>query len=754
MRIARLLCAWPLFVAAACSAPEDPQLAESASSLKVGPPAPPWTPGDPHPPGPPWMPGEPHRAYAQFWIGDTGPTGPIFTGPQQYPFICLTYENGLGQPLIDNHHGIGNAVFPEVGGAPDIAAEPVGYSRSCSIRTRVDYFYYRAGQLLQIASPKDAVDADTISVGGGTIPYVIRLERGTINRFIYGIAMLAPNQESLASPKKLDKSAWNGKLVYSFQGGVGIGHQQGVFSLGKGDALYDQALRRGYAVAYSTGNITDVHYNLALAGETAMMVKDHFIVTYGRPQYTVGVGGSGGAIQQYVIAQNLPGVLDALVPQYSYSDMITQAIYVGDCELLERYFDISWAFSGGTSRWGRWSDRRLIEGLNTSTVANRSPWNANPYAPRPGSSECINGWRGLTPLVLNPKWAPQEFFDALHLYRYPQAVIDAVKWDHFDDLGNIYPKDAYGYGQSTWDNVGVQYGLGALIRGEIGKADFLALNACVGGWKQAHEMTANNYPWKADADPSTFDPWSMEDMNLSAACATGTPAPRTAGSLAAMHAAYGSGHVFLGTVDDVPIIDLRHYLDPVLNMHHAQQSFATRQRLLDEAGSAANQVIWFAQCSSMDLVKLSNSCAFDPTGLAFDTIDTWIANMRAHPGKKVARNKPAAAVDSCFTGDGTLIYSGRDAWDGILDDRPAGPCTRTFPLYTTSRIEAGGGIRGDVFKCALRSVDKALAGGVYDGVAFSPQEIARLKEIFPDGVCDYRQPDAGRPWWLSIGRIR
>ena len=81
------------------------------------------------------------RRGAKFWIGETGPTGPIFTGPHQFPFICTTVENGLGQPLVDNQFGIGNAVFPEVGGIPDITADPVGYSRLCSIATRVDFFY-------------------------------------------------------------------------------------------------------------------------------------------------------------------------------------------------------------------------------------------------------------------------------------------------------------------------------------------------------------------------------------------------------------------------------------------------------------------------------------------------------------------------------------------------------------------------------------------------------------------------------------
>jgi hypothetical protein len=742
--------------ALACSSQKEG--GESTSALaagqapKVRPAAPPWTPGDPRPPGPPWPPGEPHRSYARFWIGETGPSGPIFSGPQQYPFICTTFENGLGQPLVDNQDGIGNAVFPEVNGVPDFAANPVGYSQACSIRTRVDYFYFHATQqrFLPLASPTaPAPGVAMLDLGGREVPFVVRLERGTTNRFIYGIAMLAPFQELLDSPAGLDRSAWNGNLVYAFEGGVAIGHQQGSFSLGRSAALHEQALRRGYAVAYSTGNRTGVHYNLVLAGETAMMVKDHFIVTYGRPSYTLGVGGSGGAIQQYVIAQNLPGLLDGLVPQYSYSDMITQTIYVGDCELLERYFDMSWVASGGTSRWGRWGDRRLIEGLNTSAVANRTPWNASPYAPRPGSSECINGWRGLTPLVLNPAWAPQEYFVALRKYRYPESVIAQVKWTHWDELGNVYPRDEHGYALQSWDNVGVQYGLGALRRGQISPAEFLELNACVGGWKAPRLMTANNFPWNPAANPLTFDPWSMEDMTLSPACATGAPAPRTEGSLASMQAAYGSGHVFLGRLD-LPIIDLRHYLEPVLDMHHAQQSFATRQRMLDAAGHADNQVIWFAECSGMDPVSLSRSCAFDPTGAAFDVLDRWMATMRAHPRLGVAEAKPPEAVDACFAGDGTPIYAGPDAWSGILDAGPPGRCTARFPLHTTSRIEAGGGIRGDVFKCALKPMDRALADGTYGEVSFGDAGAARLGEVFPGGVCDWSQPDLGRPWWLML----
>lgn len=61
---------------------------------------------------------------------------------------------------------------------------------------------------------------------------------------------------------------------------------------------------------------------------------------------------------------------------------------------------------------------------------------------------------------------------------------------------------------------------------------------------------------------------------------------------------------------------------------------------------------------------------------------------------------------------------------------------------------AAGPVSGDVFKCALIPVDEAVARGFYPAEgpnAFTAEDIQRLKAIFPDGVCDYSQPDVGFP---------
>ncbi len=62
-----------------------------------------------------------------------------------------------------------------------------------------------------------------------------------------------------------------------------------------------------------------------------------------------------------------------------------------------------------------------------------------------------------------------------------------------------------------------------------------------------------------------------------------TPAIRTRADLAAIQAAYRAGHIFIGQLD-IPVIDLRHYLEQELDMHHSSASFSARLRLLQQQG--------------------------------------------------------------------------------------------------------------------------------------------------------------------------
>ncbi|HET8874249.1 MAG TPA: DUF6351 family protein, partial [Gaiellaceae bacterium] len=390
------------------------------------------------------------RPTAELTLVNHPTTGPIFSGPQQQPFVRKTQtQAGLGFPLVDNQAGIGMRLFQTPG---DPTSPTTGWSKDCSVNTVVE-FLYRATNGAFKALPPGPLPPDvvtTTTLDGRTVPYVVRRERGTINRFIYAITILSPPGDPSDPP---DTSLWNRRVIYAFDGGVAIGHNQGTVG---GSHLYDPGLSKGYAIIHSSGTRTSTHYNLVLGAETAIMTKERFIEGYGVPRYTVGVGGSGGAIQQYVYAQRHPGVIiDAAIPQYSYPDMVTQTIHIGDCELLEHYMDVT---DAANAKWATWPNRTWIEGLNASAT-----WPNQYRGGAPGSSECVNGWRGLTPLALNPNFgsagAGSEFYDP--------AVMAAVKWTHWDDLRNVYGVDADGYAKVPWDNVGVQYGLKALKDGNL-----------------------------------------------------------------------------------------------------------------------------------------------------------------------------------------------------------------------------------------------------------------------------------------------
>jgi hypothetical protein len=331
-------------------------------------------------------------------------------------------------------------------------------------------------------------------------------------------------------------------------------------------------------------------------------------------------------------------------------------------------------------------------------------------------------------LVLNPTFTNVNDIDKL-----AQGTA-GVEWTHWGDTVNIYGRDD-GFARVPWDNVGVQYGLRALVDGVITPADFLDLNAQVGSWKDTPDMVPEGFPFQGEFSAQNFDPWSSRNMNLSPDGGA-TPAPRREGDPDAMRAAYTSGMEFQGDID-IPIIDWRHYLEDELDMHHSHQSFATRQRMLNADDDASNQVIWFTDARP--------ARAFDQTPMAFEVIDEWMANIAAHPERSVARNKPARAVDSCFDTNGNLIASGRNVWEGVLDDRPDGACTQDFAVYSSSRRQAGGPYEGGIWKCELQSVDRAIRKGLYGDWQPTAAEKARLEQIFPDGVCDYTKPDAGRP---------
>ena len=656
-------------------------------------------------------------------------TGPMFSGPQQSPFVCtVTSEFGM-QPTVDRSSPPGFRVYDDEGGV-------IGYSTDCSIDSFITYHYRTtdngwADWPMDGSMPEDL--ATTVTIDGDEVDFVVRVERGTINRFIYSYAMLVdPASIGGEGQGNWDTDRWNGRLLYHFQGGVGIGHTQGRWA--SGSAMNADVLGLGHAIAYSTGNRTGEHYNLQVGGETALMTKEHFIKRYGLPIYTVGLGGSGGAIQQYVYGQNHPGLLDAAIPQRSYPDMVTQTIHVSDCELLEHFMDVT---DRTNPFWQTTNNRSLLVGFNaTDLLGNpfRDAQMAFGYAAAPGMTECVPAWRGLSPLALNPHFGQAR--NAEHWE--PLSDIMAIEWTHMDDLRHIYGIGEDGFARRAVDNVGVQYGLQAFVDGQITDEEFLRVNALAGGWKPSSEIVQEGFPFLGSPSPDTFDPWSRRNMMLGVGSA---PAPRHEGNLEAIAALYETGMVFRGEIG-IPVLDIRDWLEPVLDMHNSHQSFAARQRILNQMDAADHHLVWFAGIGDQPPFQIGQ---FNMTMVALEVMDEWMLNVLSNPEAGLLENRPAEATDACFDWDGSVIAAGEDVWSGILDNQPAGACTQAFPIFTTSRIEAGGPITGDVFKCQLKSLETALTDGTYGDHEFSEADIDLLGEIFPQGVCDYSQPDAGRP---------
>jgi len=108
----------------------------------------------------------------------------------------------------------------------------------------------------------------------------------------------------------------------------------------------------------------------------------------------------------------------------------------------------------------------------------------------------------------------------------------------------------------------------------------------------------------------------------------------------------------------------------------------------------------------------------------------------------VIRNKPPTLKDACWDASGNKFEEAP-----TLD--PAAKCNQLFPVHENVRIAAGGPLSGEILKCRLKPVRAADYS-----VTFTDAELAKLKSIFPDGVCDWSKRGVGqknlKDTWLAF----
>jgi hypothetical protein len=591
-------------------------------------------------------------------------TGPIFSGPHEKPFYCMTQLFKL--PASTQTLG------------PALDAD-------CSIATRVDYVYRTTGGAFKpmpnlAGYPADLVQTTTSE--GKTVPYIVRVETGTINRGIYETAILHDPTKAAPPTPFNPPAAWNHRLVYTLGGGcVGGWYIQGS-SIGNSGILEDLMLRQGYGIAASTLNVYGNNCQDLLAAETLAMTRARFIENFGPVAFTIGYGCSGGTEAGHPIADEYTGLLNGLVMGCSFPEVTAAMVTnITDADLFENYL---------THRTGlTWTDAQIEAASGYPTVTTLTTIGA-PNAVR------VKAQGGSCNSII-PKSVQ---YDAT-------TNPTGIRCDLYDHLVNVFGRDPKtGFARRTIDNVGVQYGLEALNAGAISKEQFLDLNKNIGGYDNDGNYVAS----------------------------------RTVGDPAATKAAYDSGRVTYGGLGlkHTPIIDYRGYVDQPENgneVHSRFHSFSMRQRLIDANGNFDNQVMLVEDGSS----TTGNGLFSDTSPVlshALTQMDEWLTQLstlgtRSPNLWQIERAKPNDLVDACFTNKGTVKIAQLQVYRGDTT------CNQLYPAFSTPRMVAGEPLENNVLKCRLMPVDRHGYK-----VAFTASEAAQLKSIFPQGVCDYSEPGA------------
>jgi hypothetical protein len=600
------------------------------------------------------------RTGAKLTVTNHPNGGPVFSGPQIQPWVCQSTATDAQ------------------------CNEPPSFAYQYKSKT--------TGQLRDYdpeSTPKDDV-ATTTTDQGAEVPFIIRIETGYQDRDQYKIAVLYDPAKPWAawSPQK----QWNHKLLITHGQSCAIDHKSGTApDVTGGNA--GTALGRGFAVMSTALNHAGHNCNIVTQAESMVMAKERIEERYGSIRYTIGTGCSGGSLTQQQVANAYPGIYQGILPQCSFPDSWSTGQQLAEYHQLRLYFE-------NPSRW------------QPGVV-----WTPNQIAAVEGHPNHVNAiildtlyWTSLGDPTSNCAGVSDE-------QRYdPETNPGGTRCTLADyminvlgprepaDWGPVEKKIGRGFAGLPLDNVGVQYGLEPLKRGEISPEQFVDLNEKAGG--------------------------GDIDINF-------TP-ERLRATEPALRNSYRSGGVNSGNnLDQVPIIDLRGPDHGAF--HDAYRSWAVRARLEREQGRfPRNHVIWVGHA------PLVGDPNYSTEGML--AMDRWLTKVERddRPGtlaQKVARNRPDDIQDRCSQVPGV---------DQVAVPGVGQVCRlqHVEARYATPRIMAGEGVETDVQKCRL----KPLRRSDHYPAEFTDDQWGRLAKLFADGVCDWTQrgvDQTGAVPWLT-----
>jgi hypothetical protein len=427
----------------------------------------------------------------------------------------------------------------------------------------------------------------------------------------------------------------------------------------------------------------------------------------------MGNGCSGGSIQQNTVASIFPGLLDGIQPSCDYPDSISTGMEVIDCVLLVNlYAGPDWtALMTGLTQAQINAKKTAING-HLDQIGCHSWNNAFGFNNKPGNyartlvadnntgalvtlAESRNNCLLPAALVYDPVTNPAGT-------RCGDPDLATAVWGSTDNANAPGSTRA----KQTGDNVGIQYGLKALLAGAITAEEFVTLNEKIGG---------------TDAD-----------SNRTAA--------RSTADAAALHIAYRAGIVSSGhNLGKLPIIDSRGYDEQ--GIHYIWRSFSERARIdAGNHGDHGNQVMWRYGTGLLPATAAQVNAVTLPS---FLTMDTWLSSLVVSAPKatlnsvrthaEVVAAKPSTAFDLCYlTGDTTFSTPVTDM--AVCDADPR------LPKHASPRQVAGGSLAEDILKCHLKPLNTAD----YLPATFTAEQLVRLYNTFPGGVCDWSKPGVGQ----------
>ncbi|TML06059.1 MAG: hypothetical protein E6G41_08640, partial [Actinobacteria bacterium] len=374
--------------------------------------------------------------------------GPVTSGPQIQPWQC---EDGAVDAQCN---------------------KPTTYS--------YEYISSTTGQMRSYdpANPPSDV-ATTTTQNGQMVPFIVRIETGYQDRDQYQIGVLYQPDKPWTALQPQPQFVH--KLLITHGASCGIERQSGTAPSVTGDTVGvpngpglgnspTTALGLGFAVMSTALDNAGHNCNVATEAESLIMAKEHLIEQYGTLRYTIGTGCSGGSLAQQQISNAYPGIYQGILPQCSFPDNWSTGQQLAAYNLLRHYEEhpdqwgtgivwtpLQWAAVEGHPNHVNavifdsvyWTDLGVPDD-GCAGVPAQDDYNAqtNPGGVRCNLADYMINVFGPRPQAL---WGPQE-----------------------QQLG-------HGFAGLPLGDLGVQFGLNALKQGLITPAQFVDLNAKVGG---------------------------------------------------------------------------------------------------------------------------------------------------------------------------------------------------------------------------------------------------------------------------------